>query len=105
MTMTLIEYLEAPADRGTIPQRLAASLRTVPGALALAVSHWPTGTRALLAIDGPSDSFFEAESAAAERLFEIRRDFPDNAIDLLCVSAEDASTFELSPEATVFDFR
>lgn len=103
--MTLLERLAAPEDVASIATRLRSALGGVPGAVGLAVSHFPSGTRALFVIDEAGDAFLDAEERAMRELLSVRRSFPDSAIDMLCISATDAANVDVPPEATVYSYQ
>lgn len=102
--MTLLERIEAPLSAQSVDQRLLATMGTVPGALGIAVEHGPVGSRAILVVDARADDFLDAETAAMEALLTVRREFPSEPIDLLCISSQDADTFDLPPRMTVHSF-
>jgi hypothetical protein len=104
--MTLLDRIHAPVDNGTITQRLRNELADIPGAVGLAVSTYPSGTHGIFVIDTEQPSLFvDMEEEAMERLLRVRREFPDSAIDLLCVSIADADRFNVPPEATIYNYR
>ncbi len=102
--MTLLERIKAPEDHATVERSLVAALRLLPGAVGLAVAHYPTGTRAFFVVNEAGADFFAVEEAAMEQLVEVRRSFPDAAIDVLCVSRKDAAELSVSDQATVYQF-
>lgn len=102
--MTLLERIEAPLSAQSLDQRLIDTLRTVPGAFGVALAHGPVGSRAILVIDQSSSAFYDAEMAAMEALVTVRREFPSEPIDLLCLSTQDADAFDLPPRMTVYSF-
>lgn len=104
--MTLLDRIEAPSEHATIAERLTAELARVPGAVALAVGQFTSGTRSIFVIDAKgSRAFLDAEAEALERLVTVRRDFPESAIDMLCVALADAGNFNVPPESTIYRYR
>lgn len=102
--MTLLERIEAPLSAQSVDQRLIATLGEVPSAFGIALEHGPVGSRAILVLDAQSDAFYDAEMAAMDALVMVRREFPSEPIDLLCISTQDAASFDLPPRMTVYSF-
>ena len=103
--MTLLERVAwHQGAQVNIDERLVEAARSIPNALGLAVTSSPRGVRGMLVIDERRGSFLDAEDLAMGRLVEIRRDYPDAAIDLVCVSTRDARTIDLRSDARVYSF-
>ena len=90
--MTLLDRIDAPQQHATIAERLTDEFSHVPGAVALAVGNFTSGTRSVLVINAPqTEAFLDAEVTALEGLVAVRREFPEYAIDLLCLTLADAA--------------
>jgi hypothetical protein len=104
--MTLLDRIEAPLEHATIAERLTDEFSSVPGAVALAVGQFTSGTRGVLVIDAPeTDLFLDAEALALDGLVSVRRDFPESAIDLLCLTLADAARFDVPHESVIHRYR
>ena len=102
--MTLLERVEAPLTSQSVDQAMMAAFSHVSGAVGLGIEHGPVGSRAVLVLDVGGDRFFDAELEAMDGLVQIRRAFPREPIDLLCVSVQDAAAFDTSPRMAVYRF-
>jgi hypothetical protein len=102
--MTLLERISAPEEHATVERRLVGALRELPGAVGLAIAHFPSGTRAIFVVNEAAADFYAVEESAMERLVEVRRSFPDAAINVLCLSRGDAASMNVSDQANVYSF-
>jgi hypothetical protein len=100
--MTLLERVEAPLTSQSVDQAMMAAFTRVPGALGLGIEHGPVGTRAVLVLDAEGEKFLDAELDAMDGLVHVRRAFPREPIDLLCLSVLDANAFDTSPRMAVY---
>lgn len=102
--MTLLERISAPSSAPSIDTRLFESMRSVPGAVGLAVAHYPSGTHGILVVDARNGAFLDAEEAAMEGLLDVRRQFVDSAIELLVLPASEADTLDVGPDVHIYPY-
>lgn len=102
--MTLLERVTT-TERSNIDDVVVDALRSVPGAVGVALTSGPAGTSAYLVIDATGDPFFDAEEVASERLIAVRQAFLDAALQLLCLTVRDAQLTDLRPDARVYPLR
>src|SRR4051794_32307895 len=92
--MTLLEAISATAVHD-VEHQLADALRAVAGAVAMVVTTGPDGLRGLCLLDSEHRDFFDAEDEALSALVATRQSYPDTYVDLLCISASDATGIDV----------
>jgi hypothetical protein len=102
--VTLLERISTPGHSPTIDTRLVNAMRGVPHAVGLAIAHYPSGTHGILVIDAPGSVFLDSEEVAMERLLEVRREFVDSAIDVLCLPAGEADRLDVPPDVQIYAY-
>jgi hypothetical protein len=100
--LTLLDAVTAETPHG-IEHSLADALASVQGAYALVTTNSPGGIYGICVLDETFVDFYDAEVAAMDVLISLRRQHPDAAVDLLCVSRRDAARMDFpDPSAQVY---
>ena len=99
--MTLMDAV-AIEPLHTAEHSLVDGLSEIDGAVALVTSDAPGGVHAVCVVDERKVDFFDAEVQIMEVLLAARREYPQAALDLLCISINDASVMEREPESRIY---